>query len=409
MKNVWGNEYKGVHDHVYARAVVLDNGLTSAALVSVDASGVNSLAARRRIEKETGIPFERILVSATHTHNAVAINAAAVVPPQPAASGAPANLRAPTAQSVAFGVGAENAVVEVVRQAKANLQPGKIGLAAGRADINVNRNEFVGDRWKTGRDPTGPSDKTVWVMRFDNAAGEPIALFVNYAAHPLVLGPDNDLITGDMPGAMSRFVESYYKDKAVALFAQSASGDQNLIASSWDLDDKLTHKVREPGEQGFQIADALGRILGEEAIRAGDTIRNGSSTASIWSTSAEPTCPAGRSANQGAQPPASTGAARATPIDMTLLMINNIALAAVAAEVFTNIYYHLRQDSPLTNTMMVTITNGSVSYIADDAAYGVGKFGARSGSPFQGCGEATIVNFFVGGINRRLSTMDARH
>jgi hypothetical protein len=45
------------------------------------------------------------------------------------------------------------------------------------------------------------------------------------------------------------------------------AGDQNLIATTWDLDDKLTRTVREPGEQGFQLGDALARILAEEVIR----------------------------------------------------------------------------------------------------------------------------------------------
>ena len=38
LKNVWGNEFKGVHDHIYIRAIVLDNGATSAALIALDTS-----------------------------------------------------------------------------------------------------------------------------------------------------------------------------------------------------------------------------------------------------------------------------------------------------------------------------------------------------------------------------------
>jgi hypothetical protein len=32
-------------------------------------------------------------------------------------------------------------------------------LAASHADLNINRDEFVGDRWKTGRNPARPSDQ----------------------------------------------------------------------------------------------------------------------------------------------------------------------------------------------------------------------------------------------------------
>ena len=80
----------------------------------------------------------------------------------------------------------------------------------------------------------------------------------------------------------------------VALWTSGPAGDQNLIASSWDLNDVLTHKVREPGEEGFKLSDSLGRILGEEAISAAAGIRNMSSSASIWSFSRDVTCPGHR-------------------------------------------------------------------------------------------------------------------
>ena len=73
LKNVWGTSFQGVHDHVYVRAVVLNNGQTSAALVSIDTSSTQDTSAlRRRIEEATGIPAGHIMISSTHTHNAPA-------------------------------------------------------------------------------------------------------------------------------------------------------------------------------------------------------------------------------------------------------------------------------------------------------------------------------------------------
>jgi hypothetical protein len=259
-------------------------------------------------------------------------------------------------------------------------------LAAGQADLNINRDEFTGDRWKTGRNPTRPSDKTVWVLRFDNSAGEPLAFFVNYGVHGLMLGPDNTLITGDLPGSTSRFIESYYQDKVVALWTPGAGGDQNPIVSSWDLDDVLTRKVREPGEAGFQLSDSIGRILGEEAIRAADSSRDASTSASIWSMSKDVTCP-GQRLDLEAQ---RRGEFRFIDIEpqklhMDLLTINNVALAGVAAEVVTNIYYRLRHESPLVNTILVSLNNGRLTYIPDDAAYDAPIFEVRASSLKRGC------------------------
>ena len=127
-----GTEFQGVHDHIYVRAIALDNGLTDAALISIDVVAFpDSLELRRRMEKETGIPAEHIFITATHDHNA------------PVAAD-PRETRGQGPETVAYTAAMQSALLEAVRQANANLQPGKIGLATGRADINVNRDEFVG-------------------------------------------------------------------------------------------------------------------------------------------------------------------------------------------------------------------------------------------------------------------------
>lgn len=396
LTNVWGTKYQGVHDHIFVRAIVIDNGVTSAALVTVDAPDiVDTMPFRQRMEKATGIPAGNIFISATHTHNAPHIGATPT---------STSNGRTPGPEAGQYSESVENAFVEAVRQAKAKLQPGRMVLAQGHADLNVNRDEFVGDRWKTGRNPSRPSDKTVWVLRFDSSAGVPIAYFVNYSVHALTLGPDNTLVTGDFPGATSRFIESYYKDNVVALWTSGAAGDQNLIATSWDLDDVLTHKVREPGEAGFQLADALGRILGEIAIEAADNSKNVTSTAVIYSQSKDTVCP-GQKLDREAYAKGEVKFLDAPPqtVYTDLLMINDIALAGVAAEVVTNIYWHLKAESPLTNTILVTLTNGRLTYMPDDAAYDLPIFEVRASSLKRGCGEGAIVNGFTRMITDRIT------
>lgn len=391
LKNVWGTEFRGVHDHIFVRALVIDNGATSAALIALDTSSTaDTLPLRERLQKEFGIPAQNIMITATHDHNAPVF-----------AIGPAAQSRQLGAQSEAFYGRAEKALFDAVRDAKKALQPARMGLEAGHADVNINRDEFVGDRWKTGRNPTRPSDKTVWVLRFDTLAGEPLAYFVNYGVHGLMLGPDNEQITGDLPGATSRFIESYYHDRVVALWTSGAAGDQNPIFSSWDLDDVLTHRIREPGEAGFQLSDALGRVLGEEAIRAADGAPF-VTTARIWSAEQLAYCP-GRQRD----PQAPAGALRfidaaPQPMRLGVLMIGNVALAGFAGEVVTNIYLRLRQKSPLANTVLVSLDNGRVSYIIDDAAYDLNIFENRASALKPGCGEKTIVDGLTGMIERGL-------
>ncbi|MRR21969.1 hypothetical protein EG830_03195, partial [bacterium] len=62
--------WEGIHDRIYSRAVVIDNGVTSAALITVDIGMMSdkiwtSLTARA--EKELGIPAVNVMLTATHT------------------------------------------------------------------------------------------------------------------------------------------------------------------------------------------------------------------------------------------------------------------------------------------------------------------------------------------------------
>ena len=59
---------------------------------------------------------------------------------------------------------------------------------------------------------------------------------------------------------------------------------------------------------------------------------------------------------------------------------------------FTNIYWHLKKDSPLADTIMMTMSNDRIGYIGDDASYD-GPF--RNASVVRGCAEPGIVNGLV--------------
>src|SRR6185503_9939361 len=114
---------------------------------------------------------------------------------------------------------------------------------------------------------------TVTVLRFDDLSGKPIAFWINYAVHVVVMGPQNLQVTGDLAGATSRFVEQHYQGKdrvrsdggprlrlppeerndgVVAVWTSGAAGDQNPISI-------------EPGDS-FALVDSLGKLLGEAAV-----------------------------------------------------------------------------------------------------------------------------------------------
>jgi hypothetical protein len=63
------------HEHLYIRAIVLDNGLTRAALLNADLGNMPEdvwTNASKQIAEELKCPVENIIMSATHTHSGVA-------------------------------------------------------------------------------------------------------------------------------------------------------------------------------------------------------------------------------------------------------------------------------------------------------------------------------------------------
>ena len=385
--------FRGIHDHIYARAIVLGDGSRLAAVVAWELIGVPNAVwedLSGRIARETGIPSEYLLLCAVHDHSA------------PAPFGMYGN---DSPKSAAYTKQVEDATVEVIRKAKETLQPAQIGIGTGKANVNVNRREYSPETgWWLGYNPEGPSDKTVTVVRFEALSGKPIALLINYAVHAVVMGGENDQISGDLAGATSRYVESYYRGKAedaprsdagaaiqlrpektsegvVALWTSSAAGDQNPISLSRGSD--------------FTMVESLGKILGEEAVRVAGAIHT-TNQVRIWGQQQVIRCP-GRSVEPGPLPRKEYRWRDADPVSirLSLLMMNDIVLAGVSGEVLTMIHEHLKRESPFRRTLMVTHANGSSGYIPDDAAFDQVSYEITTSRLKPGCAENAIVNSFL--------------
>lgn len=365
--------FTGIHDRLHARAIVLDDGTAQAAIVACEIIGITNAMwedLSARIPKETGIPAERIMVAGVHTHGA------------PSLRGGYTEVGPKSAEYTAK---VEGAVVEAIRQAKANLQPARVGAGIGRAYLNINRRELTHRGWYLGYNPDFPSDKTVAVVKFEHLSGEPIALFVNYAVHGVVMGGKNLQVTSDLPGATSRFVEQKFGDKAPVLWTSGAAGDQNPVCEGASTD--------------FTLVSAFGQVLGEEVVRIARKIRT-SPRARIRAAQRVITCP-GQRVDPGPRPRKQYTFSDADPVNIriSLLVLNEVAFAGVSGEVLTMIGQRLKRESPFTNTIMVTHTNGSSGYIPDDAAYDQVSYEIWTTHLKRGCAEGAIVGGFLDMLN----------
>ncbi len=406
--------YLGILDHVFARAIVIDNGHTSAALVTVDAGGVpNELWASvsERANKELGIPSGNILITATHSHS---------VPSVYRWGGGVDPDMASRAKDY------ENKVYQSIATAKVNLRPARISYGTGVSFLNVQRDTIdpVTHHWWEGANYSGLSDKTVAVVKFESLEGDPIAVYYNYAMHAVITGT-LDLVSGDVPGASSRYIESHFGDKVVALWSEGASGDQNPIyfQQTYDLrairiKDYAKRGVdisnsMPPGGQGLDRADpqvahlmqeqkemilSMGQMLGEEVLRVTRETTRSASDGRLFGNTHTTTCPGRERTNEGRGGfPGTYKDGPPVNIKLGLLMVDDIAIGAVNAEVYNEIAQRLKRESPYTKTIMATLTNGFANsgYIPDDASFGHYTFEVLSSRLQPGCAETGIVNGII--------------
>jgi hypothetical protein len=246
-----------------------------------------------------------------------------------------------------------------------------------------------------GYDPKGPSDKTVWVLKFESLHGEPIALFFDYPVHSNVtLGIKE--ITGDLAGAAEHYVEQNAGDGVIALYVMGPAGDQAP---------RIFHGGQRASEQrdrdlAFQASDAQGVMLGAEVVRVARSISNETSKVRIRAVQREVTCPTKPGVGQMAtmtkvQSPTVT-------LRLSLILLNQVAIGGVSGEVVTNIYRHLERNTPLADTILATIVNDRVGYLADDAAYDRPIFEVNGSPAARGCAEEAIVDGLVGMIEQEI-------
>lgn len=390
--------FRGILDPLYARAIVLDDGRSRAALVTVDAGAIPTDLWQKvsaRAERELRIPATQLLITATHTHS---------VPWVPAA-------------------GYEDRIFEAIRQAAASARPARMAYGTGVSFINVNRNiiDPRTNRWWEGPNYDGASDKSVAVVRFEDLTGEPIAVYFNYAVHAVVTGT-LDLVSADIPGAAATYVEESLGNGAVALYSNGAAGDQNPIYfnQTYELRDI---RIRDYATRGVDIANAMppggeglnrddprtallmeqqkrmilsmGQFLGEEVLhvmRAG--LERPVAEARLSGAQTTVTCPGRKRLDQGrAGYPGSYEDADPVSIRLSLLSIGDTVIGGVNAEVFNLIAQRFKREAPYKHTMMATLTNGMAGsgYIPNDAAFGYNTFEVLSSRLKPGCAETAIV------------------
>ncbi|MCI0463921.1 MAG: neutral/alkaline non-lysosomal ceramidase N-terminal domain-containing protein [Gemmataceae bacterium] len=189
----------GVLDPLQARALVLAAGSERLALVSLDLGRAptrqSTAAIRARVKATAGI--EHLFLVATHTHHGPVLEVETW----------------PNSKE-AYVRQLEQKIGDVIVAAAQALRPARLGIASRQVARNRNRHS---------KRPDQPVDRELLVLRLEGHDAKPIALAVNFAAHPTMHEAKLHQFSADYPGALADLVE---KETGVpCLFLQGAAGD----------------------------------------------------------------------------------------------------------------------------------------------------------------------------------------
>jgi neutral ceramidase len=370
-----------VHDDVYARALILDDGERRVAVVLVEVTKIPApTELKTAIAKELRTPEAQVMLAATHTH-IVPLFSYHTPTPNPAETKEIERLNTGTLQAV--------------RQAQSHMQPARIAFGRGEGWINVNNGEQSGTK---SYDAHGPSDKTLDVIRVESSSGDPIALLVNYATHAEVMfrsiTKDNAFeVSGDLPGAVSAILESQPGAAPVVLYSAAAEADQLTLFKSLQPAGRLP--AADEGAGGWALLHVQARRLAASVMDVLAAMPPGAAQVRIDAAAGVATCPGQKMHMDRQSGQVTTESTPPVDIPLNVIKINDIVLAGVGGDVATEIGMAIKGASPMAHTTLITVTAGEVGYILGDASYEHPGHGVM-GSPLQPhCAQQAITDGLV--------------
>ncbi len=266
--SIMGNSYgmtvaKGVHDDLYARTLVFEQGGVKAAFIALDLISIPHeiiVKTRALIERSTGIPATNIIMAAIHAHAGPQLN--------PLFWKAIGGL--PEQKSQQYHHDLPEMITKSVQLAEAELQPARLSVGTIQENtVNFNRRFFMDDgtfRTNPGRmnpkivRPAGPVDPDISLVYFESLDSMPIALLVNFALHPAIVGGDQ--FSADFPGVVCEQLAKVKGEEMVTVYTNGTSGNINHI------------DVTKPNQlEGFEESRRIGSILAGKVLEKLPSLR----------------------------------------------------------------------------------------------------------------------------------------
>jgi len=390
----YGKPSDEILDDLYAKALVLDDGTSTVAIVSADLlyTPLEEITnpVRKIITEKIGIGPGNILLCATHTHSG---------PEVFSKSKLRSDKRIDVSTVDRFYL--ETLVKKLagsVLLAHKNMQPVKIGAAKGElpeivfnrrptdgsglakmtfsltAEAGATRKVVTDSDGSTrvtfdipdgrGKLRFGPIDLEVCVLRVEDADGAIVASLANFGCHPVSIYPSRSTaISADYPGHAMRVVEQ--AEGGLCLFTLGLAG--NAV----------------PFARGVEPCRQLGTALGGEALRRLQFVST-TDNVTLRTVKRKIVFP-----TKKASSPDAVGETVTTEIQA--LKLGDIYVLGLPGEILIEVGLEIKNRAGLENLFIVTICNDSIGYVCHSRAYDEGGYEPVSGTNLaKGAGEILV-------------------
>lgn len=375
-----------IHDRLYAKAIVLSDGETRIGLVICDLIVVPDEIVdevKAIIEHETGIPPSHVLVCGTHTHTGPAIVGALGTPQQEDYREwvprriADAFLLAQKRLQPAQAAHATGACGEEVHNRRYHMKDGSVKMNPGYQNPAIVR-------------PAGPIDPQFGLLILRAPDRQPIAAMGNLSLH-YVGGPGTS-ISADYFAAFGEALQRCAGAMFLAPLTNGTFGDVNNC-------DFL--KPARTSPHPYYAIERVANVVAAEAWRIWNLLREEDFSSEVKlgaklerlefrrrvATEAEL-----KAAEQKAAGPADPKDMEwvyarellgmkdiplTQKVPLHAMRIGGLGIVGLAGEVFTEIGLDIKKRSPMSQTMIIGIANGSVGYVATDKALDEGSYETR--------------------------------
>ncbi len=377
----------GIHDSIYHRIVVLDDGHTRFILASSDICTFSPVFyddVASEIESRFNINPLNFWWSLTHTHSApeVATGYGSILYPVMANRRKQADEHE---KDPAYTLMMKQKLLDGIDEALKSLVPARLAVTWGYSQANINRRAIDADsKASLGMNPDGPVDRKIGILKINHEKGEPLAVIANYPVHGTVMGGQSQVISGDAPGIVAEYFEE--KTGAPLLFINGAAGNIAPIYSVYPnphaghlsqfkvlLGDKILNACRQISHATADVTIRTERLIVETKQHPALDLPEDMGNYSRTSGSGE----------------------KLIRLPVRILRINeDVAIWSAPVELFCEISNNIRSSSPYPYTFYFGYTNGVMGYLVSENEYQYGGY-EPAVSPFTPRADKDLTNAVI--------------